>query len=230
MNSLTFIVQTCSELTSIKLNSNSIDDSTVITIAQHCSKLQTLVIESSKITYIFLIVLSERNLPLKELNIDCIPNIPTADIAYRCSHALSCIRHVHTYHLHRNGQYATILLPYLTGLTSVDVNYHADICIPLLTQYCDKLTKIDINICNVTAIMSLCRANPLLQELALYYAAGITDNSLIELIHACPQLHTLYLPYETDVTDIGILALSEQCPQLKKVLLSSFCQKRPGHS
>ena len=224
MNSLTLIVQTCTELTSIKLDSNSIDDSTVIAIAQHCSKLQTLVIESSKITYISLIVLSERNLPLKELNIDYIPNIPTADIARRCSHALSCIRHVHTYHLDRNGQYATILLPYLTGLTSVHLNYHANIYIPLLTQHCHKLTKVNINICNVTDIMSLCRANPLLQELALYYAARITDTALIELIHACPHLHKLYLPKETDITDIGILALSEHCQQLKQLVLSK-CNK-----
>ena len=151
---------------------------------------------------------------LEELDLYCIPNIPTADVARCCSHALSCIRDLHTNHL--IGQDANILLPYMTGLTSVYLNHYCDSYIPLLMQHCHKLTNLIVssNSYSVADILSLCHANPLLQEL-FSHSCGITDTTLIELIHACPHLHTLRLPYETDITDIGILALSDHCPQLQ---------------
>ena len=109
-----------------------------------------------------------------------------------------------------------ILLPYMTGLPSVYLNNYCDSYIPLLTQHCHKLTKITVlynNNYSVTDMLSLCRANPLL-EVFIYYQNGLMDFALIELIHACPHLHTLTLPYETNITDTSILALSENCPQL----------------
>ena len=185
----------------------------MIAIAQHCPKLETLLIESHKITYTSLIVLSERNLPLNELDILPIPNIPSADIARRCSHTLSCICHLNTCDLHLNDLDVIILISYLTGLTSVDFQSY----IHLLTRHCHKLTEIELHNKNyhITDILSLCRANPLLQELYFYYPVNLTDTLLIELIHACPHLHTLKLPYETDITDIGILTLSQHCPPLQ---------------
>ena len=211
------LVETCSELTSIKLFYCTVDDSAGIAIAQHCPKLETLLLRSSNITWTSLLALSELGLPLKELDIDYIPNIPTADIARRCSHALSCIRHLQTFNLHQNGQDANILLPYMTGLTSVELNYYCHSYIPLLTHHCHKLTKIYVYDCDCKFddILSLCRVNPLLQEIYCHYKCYFTDTALIELIHVCPHLHTLYLPNETDITDIGILALSEHCPQLQ---------------
>ena len=80
-SSVILIAQTCTELTSVKLYSNSIDDAAVIAIAQHCHKLESLLLRSSNITWTSLLTLSERGLPLKELYIITIPNIPTADIA-----------------------------------------------------------------------------------------------------------------------------------------------------
>ena len=203
-------------MTSIKLNSDNIDDAAVIVIAEHCPKLETLLLRSRYITWTSLLTLSEQGLPLKELDIDYIPYIPSADIARRCSHALSCIRHIYTNHLIQNGQDCNILLPYMTGLTCVYLAKDNHIYIPLLAQHCSKLTKIEViyKDYSVTNILSLCCANPLLQEL-LYFSSGITDTILIELIHACPHLHTLRLPYETAITDIGMLALSEYCPQLQ---------------
>ena len=227
--SLTFvilIVQTCTELTSIKLDSYSINDAAVIAIAQHSPKLETLLLRSSNITWTSLLTLSERGLPLEELDIEYIPNIPTADIARRCSHALSCIRNLTTNILHQNGQDATILLPYMTGLTSVELNYYCPSDIHLLTQYCHKLTKIKV-FCSrydVADILPLCCANPLLQDIRSVCEGTNTDTTLIELIHACPHLHTLWLPNETDITDIGILALSQHCPQLQWLNVSD-CKK-----
>ena len=220
------IVQTCTELTSINLDPYNIDDSVVIAIAEHCTKLETLLLRSSNITWTSLLALAERGLPLKELDIDSIPNIPTTDIARRCSHALSCIRNLTTNILHQNGQDATILLPYMTGLTSVELNYYCPSDIHLLTQYCHKLTKIKV-FCSrydVADILPLCCANPLLQDIRSVCEGTNTDTTLIELIHACPHLHTLWLPNETDITDIGILALSQHCPQLQWLNVSD-CKK-----
>ena len=151
-------------MTSIKLYSDSIDDAAVIAIAQHCPKLETLLLRSSNITWTSLLALSERGLPLKELDIIPIPNIPTADIARRCSHALSCIRHLNTDNLHQNGQDTSILIPYMTGLTRVDLNNYSRSYIPLLTQHCHKLTEIKVygSSYSLADILSLCYANSLL--------------------------------------------------------------------
>ena len=212
------IIKHCTGLTYMYLQlENNIDDAAVIAIAQHCPKLQKLILDSRiTITYNSLIALSERGLPLQELYIPSIPNIPTVDIARRCSHALSCIRHLSTNDLGQNGQDANILIPYMAGLTSVRLDNYCYSYIPLLTQYCHKLTKIYVYFANFTVsdILSLCRANPLLQELNCR-SVGFTDTALIELIHACPHLHTLKLPFETDITHVGIIALSEHCPQLQ---------------
>ena len=117
---ITLIVQTCTELTSIKLESSTVDDALVNIIAQHCRKLEKLKFTYlSNIRYHSLIALSERGLPLKELDIPSIPNIPTTDITLSCSHALSCIRHLNTNQQHNTN----LLIPYMTGQTSVYIDY-----------------------------------------------------------------------------------------------------------
>ena len=216
--SVLLIAQTYTGLTSIKLYSTTVDDVAVIAIAQHCPKLETLLLWSRNITWTSLLALSERGLPLKELDMSYIPLIPTADIARRCSHALSCIRSVNTNDLHQNGQNASTLISYMTELTSVYLCYCDAKYKPLLTQHCHKLTEIVVsdNSYSVADILSLCQANPLLQELYYYSSRAITDTTLIELLHACPHLHTLDLRYENDITDIGILTLSEHCTQLQR--------------
>ena len=186
---LNIILQTCTKLSSIKLSSDTVDDAAVIAIAQHCP---TLTLRSSNITWTSLLALSERY-PLKDLYTPHIPNIPTIDIARRCSHALSCIRHVNTNNLYQNGQDASILIPYMTGLTSVHLNYYCDSYIPLLTQHCRKLTTIIVADDNwpVSDILSFCHTYPLLQVFNCYRHTGVTDTVLIELLHACPLIHTM---------------------------------------
>ena len=210
------IVQTCTELTSIKLVYDEIDDSAVLAIAQHCPKLAYLELCNCNITYNALITLSEYKLPLKELNIPTIPIIPTVNIARLCSYALSCVRKLYLDHLSWDAHDTFTQFRYMTELTSVEFKYHSDDYIPHLAMYCHKLTKIRISE-EVTDILSLCHVNPLLQELTSYSNCNITDTVLIELLHACPHLHTLRLLGETNITDIGILALSEHCPQLQRL-------------
>ena len=215
---ITLIVQTCSELTSITLYCSTADDAVVMAIAQNCPKLERLNLRvHSAITYYSILALSERGLPLKELGIPYILNIPTADIAKRCSHALSRIRTLNSSNDQNNIDDVSVFLPYMTGLTSVYISTQFPSYISLLTQYCHKLTDIRFHIkwFPLSDILSLCRANPLLQTLFSYELTGCTDTILIDLIHACPHLHTLYLPDETEITDIGILALSEDCPHIQ---------------
>ena len=217
------IVQTCSELTSIKVEFSAVDDAAVAAIAQHCPKLETLQVESSTITWTSLLALSERGLPLKELHIDSIPSIPTADIAKRCSHALSRIRYLDTEYLRINDQDISIILPYMTELQGVFIAHFCYPYVPLLKQYCNKLTCIDVDdkFCPVADILSLCHTNPLLERLSFYYGdqCGITDTTLIELIHACPHITGLYISHEKHITNRGILALSELCPQLQTLVI-----------
>ena len=191
ISSVHILVQTCSELISIELGGTNDDDAAaVVAIAQHCSKLEKLTINYTRITATSLLALSERGLPLQELDISHIPTINTANMAARCSHALSRIRHLRTLSIYATYK-TNLAIPYMTGLTNIVV-YDKDM-----------------------EVLPLCRTNPLLQELTCYDRCGITDTTLIELIHACPHLHTLDVPYETDITDIGILTLSEHCPQLQ---------------
>ena len=226
---VSLIVQTCLELTSIKLlESDNIDDSTVLVIVQHCPKLETLIIplRNINLTWSSLLALSERGLPLEELAIGAIPIIPTPDIARRCSHALSRIRCTNLYSLHVKGHQADIIIPYLTGLTCVELDCYPDIYLPLLIQHCHKLTQISVYEIDfpIQGLLSLCRPNPLIKDVCCYEHCGFTDTALIELIHICPHLHTLWLPEETDITDIGILALSEHCPQLQQLEINA-CHK-----
>ena len=79
------IMQTCTELTSITLDSSTVDDAVVMAVSQHCPKLETLQLEENNITWTSLLALSERGLPLDELYLSSIPIIPTADIARRYS-------------------------------------------------------------------------------------------------------------------------------------------------
>lgn len=95
ISTFTSILQELTELTRIMLNDNNIDDSVIIAIVQDCPKIHQLELSVClKRTYNSLLTLSESKLPLKELGIEYIPNIPTTDIARRCCRALSCIRSV----------------------------------------------------------------------------------------------------------------------------------------
>ena len=227
LSTIALIVQTCSDLTTISLNSSTVDDAVVMVVAQHCPNLEKLNLHvHSGLTYHSFVALSERGLPLKELSIPRIPNIPSADISKRCSHALSRIRTLNTSYIPYSSQAVSIFLPYMTGLTNVDLTGRSLSYIPLLTQYCHKLTEIEIDIVSlsVTEILSLCCANPLLHSIYGYNCCGLTDTVLIELIHACPHLHTLYLPNEINISDIVILALSEHCPQLQFLVIRNSTQ------
>ena len=221
---VSLIAQTCSELTNIKLKSVNIVDAAVIVIAQHCSKLETLQLATGNITWTSLLALSERGLPLKELYIHCVPHIPTADIARRCSHALSSIRALQSYFLLHSGQDLNLLIPNITGLTSLNLFYPCPSYVPLLAQHCHKLTKIEVSggDCPVADILSLCHASPQLESI-WFYCKGqcdISDTTLIELIHACLHLHTLYIPFKNAITDTGIITLSEHCPQLQRLTVN----------
>ena len=146
LSAITLVVQTCSELTSIKLDSSTVDDAVVMAVAPHCPKLEQLELPVHfEITYNSFLVLSDYKLLLQELSIHFIPKIPTADIARRCSHALSCIHQLNAYNMYGKDQHASLFLSYMTRLTSVHLISPFDSYIPLPTQYCNMLTTIHIH-------------------------------------------------------------------------------------
>ena len=217
---ISLTVHTCTELTSIKLDSDNIDDSAVLIIAQRCPNLEKLNVYSTAITAVSIIVLSEQGLPSQELIIN--PKIIlNADIAMNCSHALSRIRS-----LYIDDPFPSFNVPYMTGLITLQFESTNYIDVTLLIQHCHKLQSIslDCDLCSVQDILPLCHANPLLQELYIHDRCGMVDHILIELINNCQNLHSLWLSYETDITDIGILALSEHCPQLQEFLIRKSIQ------
>ena len=211
------LVHTTSTLTSINLH-DCVDETIVTLIAQHCPQLHTLIFNTSKITYTCFLVLSEHKLPLKELDSSCIPHIPNADIAKRCSYPLSCIHTIFTNNLLHTLEEIELIAPYLTGLKHFYSN-SKDLCyISVFILYCRYLTTISVShyhCKDFTTILTLCLGSIYLEHILFHCCMYVSDTTLIELIHACPHLHTLYLPYETAITNIGILALSEHCPQLQ---------------
>ena len=211
----------------ITIFSENIDDTAVIAIAQHCSKLETLLITPNHLTYLSLSSLSDKGLPLKHLYFtnSVIPNIPDPDIAMRCAHALSCIQYLYTGIINVNTIHFCI--PYMTGLDSIHFHLNCVCYMPLFTKYCNKISEIsmDSDVCTVTDILSLCRANPSLKQLHYNPKEKITDIIFINLIYTCPNLHTLSLSDQSNfITDISILALSEFCPQLQELVINK-CNK-----
>ena len=224
------LISSFSEVTNLSLEGITINDTTVVAIAQHCLKLKKLDLDSFDLTVASLLALSEQKLPLEWLNLPTIPYIANADIAKRCSHALSRIDSLSTGVKFNETQNASFCIPYMSNVKELfltDYNFaHMD----LIIEHFNNLRSISVLIgaCSKVKILSLCRSNPALQELE-YYAFShtvvhnhdlFTDHDLIELIHACPHLRRLCLRYETDITDIGILALSEHCPQLWELAIS----------
>ena len=93
--SLVFVIaQTCSQLTSIKLKSDHINDSAVIAIADRVL-----------------------------IDLAYIPIIPTDDIARRCSHALCAIHYLDINNFHCRHD-IKVVISYMTGLTSVRLDYY----------------------------------------------------------------------------------------------------------
>ena len=89
------------------------------------------------------------------------------------SHSLLGTFYRSTDDLHQNGQDSNILLPYMTRL-------RGQFCLPLLILNCNELTEIEV--CSkgysVADILTLCRANPLFEELYYYSSlASITDRA-----------------------------------------------------
>ena len=218
------LIPSFSEVTSLTFHDTTMDDTTVLAIAQHCLKLKRLDFYSSDLKVASLLTLSEHKLPLVWLHLSTIPSIANADIARRCSHALSCIDSLSTGVNFKETQNSSFCIPYMSNVKQLYLTDLKFLYMDLIIEHFCNLRSISVlmGTCSKVKILSLCRGNPSLQELEYYTFSHtvvhnhdlFTDHDLIELIHACPHLRKLCLRYETDITDIGILALSEHCPLL----------------
>ena len=220
------IIKYCPELYYICLCSeDDIQDAGVIAICQHCLKLKKLIILSDVLTHKSLLALSEQGTTFEELETLPYIDIPTADIAKRCSHALSCIRHLNTRDFHIQNK--TLYIPYLTGLQDLHLDSSEDLTlIPLFNKYCHTLKRLGIGN-NTTAIkfidiLPLVKANIYLQDISVGKKTIFTDTMLLQLVQTTStyNLHTLCLCFQPHLTDNSILALSKHCTQLTQVYLS----------
>ena len=195
----------------------------MIALAQHCSRLKKLKLYHCKYTAASLIALSERGLPLEELDIPWIPPIPSVEIAAQCAHVLSRIRKLRTsYNLYRLG--LLFVIQYMTGLRHIYLDCPRDyLLLPYLSQYENCTDLVSVNILpdtNITHIqlINLISLYPELHTLSIYNDIDISDEVLVELALRCPQLKEITLNC-SEVTKEGVLALAAHCRQLRVLVL-----------
>ena len=219
---LTAFTEKCPQLEELSLDCcQQLTDQSVIALAQHCSRLKKLKLSWCKLTVASLIALSERGLPLQELDIPRIP-IPSAEIAAQCVHALSRIRDLYTigYVSAENIHYA---LQYMTGLRQLCLYSAEDhLLVPHLLQgqFCAGLESLIIMpLSNITP-QQLCElvagCSNLLKLLIRKYTCN-SDTVLVELARSCPHLQEITMSSSSEVTEECVLALAVHCRQLREI-------------
>ena len=218
-------IQNCSKLQTLILYIHAITDTSITAIAQYCPNLQKISINlSTNFTYTSIIALSERGLPLEELDIPWIP-IPSAEIAAQCAHALSRIRTVE-FEPNINDSFCW---PYMIGQRKLSLKNqlnqaNRESILTNVVQHCCQLEN--ITICGssdviIQLLIALAKKNPYISSLYLYEATALTDISLIELVKLCPHLRFISISKCSLVTETGIIALSEQCMKLAQQIISN---------
>ena len=149
------LISSFSEVTSLTFHDTTMDDTTVLAIAQHCLKLRRLHLYSFDLTVASLLALSEQKLPLEWLDIPIIPIIPTANVARRCSHALSCMDSLSIGLTLNYEPNAPLCIPYLTEIKWLYLNVAKFAYMDKLIKHCTKLECI-------SAVIGMCSTANLL--------------------------------------------------------------------
>ena len=174
-----------------------------------------------------LIALSERGLPLEELDIPWIP-ILSAVIAAQCAHALSQLFRLSTVYYLDNEIMVdySFAIQYMTGLREMELCDSWDhLLLPHLLlqgQCCAGLERLTIysdssitpqHICELVA--RCCN----LKILSISKSTCISDAELVELARSCPHLQEITLN-SSELTEEGVLALAAHCRQLREIHVS----------
>ena len=200
---LTAFAEKCPQLLEVCLYCQPFTDQSVIALAQHCSRLKKLKLECMY-TAASLIALSERGLPLEELDIPMIP-IPSAEIAAQCAHALSRIRGIFKMSQSSTSTKLRYAIQYMTGLRELELNSSEDhLLVPHL----------------LLLLQEQCCVG--LEGLTICYNSSITAQQFSELVAMCPQLHTLRISKPTCCTHTVLVELARSCPHLQVVELDSW--------
>ena len=242
---LSAFAEKCLQLEELSLYFQQLAEQSVIALAQHCSRLKKLKIvgcsisitnlitllelvrlDYCQITIALMIALSERGLPLEELDIPMIP-IFSAESAAQCAHALTRIRKLNTgkhWNSIDNFYYA---IQYMTGLREMDLNSSEDHLLLQEGQF-SNLESLYINPnSNITSqqLLELLRGSPLLHTLYIEKPTCISNAILVELAHSCPHLQRVTL-HSSEVTEEGVLALAAHCRQLRVIDIPMITVKR----
>ena len=180
-----------------------------------------------KLTFISLIALSKRGLPLEELGIPWIPIFST-EIAAHCAHALSRIQLLGLRDPFATKPYLYYTMPYMTGMREMGLLCSEDhLIVPqllLLLQQgqCANLSMLYITRESSTTSQQLCELVTYLSQLDTLYSRkhiGTSDAVLVELARSCPHLQKiiLYSSSSDKVTEEGVLTLAAHCRQLREI-------------
>ena len=192
---LTAFAEECPQLEELSLNCKQFTNQSVITLAQHCSNLCKLKLSGFSIGAASLIALSERGLPLEELDIPRIP-IRSAEIAAQCAHALSQIRKLRTCKLDCRKDRSPCVLQYMTGLRELRLDSAEDhLLVPHLLLLCAGL-----------------------ESLYIHSTSSVTPQQLSEILPECANLHTLDVRKPACIST-AVLPVVALPPHLQKVTL-----------
>ena len=170
----------------------------MIALAQHCSRLKKLKLNQYKLTSASLIALSERGLPLEELEIPSIP-IPSAEIAAQCAHALSQTRDLGIYNDDGTIEQHYYTIQYMDRLRKLWLCSSEDhLFMPKLLPQNDRCVSIEL--------------------LHIHHSSSITSKQLNNLISKCFYLQKVII-LRSEVTEEGVLALAVHCRQLREIHL-----------
>ena len=168
-----------------------------------------------------LIALSERGLPLEELDIPWIP-IRSAEIAAQCAHALSRIPELLSYYMISLINRYRHAIQYMTGLRRLYLDCTEDhLLMPHLSLQ-GHCSSIKIDAYSSITPQQLCKlviGCPQLHTFDIKHSTCISDAVLVELARSCPHLQKVTL-WSSEVTEKGVLALAAHCTQLQKLDIS----------
>ena len=192
----------------------------MIALAQHCSKLKKLKLTCLLITATSLIALSERGLPLEELDIPEIP-IPCAEVAAQCAYALSRIQKLSTYRRDGSINHLCDVIQYISSLYELCLNNSTDNALLsqlLQHEHFSSVRRLHINYdSNITPVVfsQLLARCPQLSSMHIEKRVIFTNTVLVELARSC--LHLLEVTLFCEVTEEDVLALTVHCRQLQKL-------------
>ena len=220
---LTAFAEKCPQLEELSLNCEQLTDQSVIALAQQCSRLKKLKLQYSTLNAAVFRALSERGLPLEELDIPRFP-IPSAELAAQCAHALSRIPQLSTVSYILETDDVFYVAQYMTGLHNLYLNSSDDhLLVPHLQQgHCASVEILTIGSdSSITPqqLNELVTGCNQLHTLRIHQPTCTSEEILVpvELARSCPHLQEIILDCRSELTEEGVLALATHCRQLREI-------------